>query len=95
MSLRNVRAADGRAVLHRRRSRPVHLVELPPESRAPVLAAYQAAGAERSGQSAARLQARFDFGLDPSATVADFAQIADRYPVFGVHDQDEEHRCAG
>lgn len=93
--VRNVRAADGRAVLHRRGRRPVHLVELQPDARAPVLSAYQAAGAERSGEAAARVQARFNFGLDPAATTADFARIAHRYPVFRVHDRREEDRCAG
>ena len=47
---RNVRAADGRAALRRRGTRPVLLVEVPPASRAPVLAAYQA-GAARSGEA--------------------------------------------
>ena len=85
--VRNVRAANGRALLHRRGARPVQLVELPPASRAPVLAAYQAAGAARSGEAAAGLQARFNFGLEPGPTVADFEPIAHRYPVFRVEDR--------
>lgn len=88
--VRNVRAAGGRAVLHRRGARPVHLLELPPASRAPVLAAYQAAGAKRSGEAAARLQARYNFGLGPAPTLADFERIAHRYPVFQVHDRSRE-----
>lgn len=88
--VRNVRAAHGRAVLHRRGARPVQLVELPPGARAPVLAAYQAAGAARSGEAAARLQARFNFGLVADPTLADFARIAHRYPVFRVHDRSRE-----
>lgn len=88
--VRNVRAAHGRAVLHRRGARPVRLVELPPGSRASVLAAYQAAGAARSGDAAARLQARFNFGLDPEPGLADFERIAHRYPVFQVHDRSRE-----
>jgi deazaflavin-dependent oxidoreductase (nitroreductase family) len=85
--VRNVRAADGRAVLHRRGVRAVRLLELPPASRAPVLAAYQAAGAARSGEAAARLQARYNFGLGPAPTLADFECIAARYPVFRVEDR--------
>ena len=89
--VRNVRAANGRVVLRRRGARPVQLLEVPPASRAPVLAAYQAAGAARSGEAAARVQARFNFGLDPAATVADFERIAHRYPVFRVHDRPREN----
>jgi hypothetical protein len=85
--VRNVRAADGRAVLHRRGARAVRLLELPPASRAPVLAAYQAAGAARSGEAAARLQARYNFGLSPAPTLADFERIANLYPVFRVEDR--------
>jgi deazaflavin-dependent oxidoreductase (nitroreductase family) len=88
--VRNVRAAGGRAVLHRRGARPVHLLELAPASRAPVLAAYQAAGAVRSGEAAAQLQARYNFGLGPAPTLADFERIASRYPVFRVEDRSRE-----
>lgn len=87
--VRNVRAAHGRAVLHRRGARPVTLEELPASARAPVLAAYQAAGAQRSGESGARLQARYNFGLGPLPTVADFERIAHRYPVFRVEQRGE------
>lgn len=82
--VRNVRAAHGRAVLHRRGARPVTLTEVPAVSRARVLAAYQSAGAARSGEAGARLQARYNFGLEPSAALADFQRIAPRYPVFRV-----------
>jgi hypothetical protein len=68
----------------------VQLVELPPGARAPVLAAYQAAGAARSGEAAARLRARFNFGLVAEPTLADFARIAHRYPVFRFHDRSRE-----
>jgi hypothetical protein len=84
--VRNVRAARGRAVLYRRGARSVSLVEVPTSARAPVLAAYQAAGAARSGEAAGRLQARSNFGLQPEPTLADFERIAHRYPVFQVHD---------
>lgn len=83
----NVRAARGRAVLHRRGARWVVLTDLPISARAPVLAAYQAAGAERSGEAGARLQARYNFGLGPEPTLADFRRIAPRYPVFRVTDR--------
>lgn len=84
--VRNVRAARGRAVLHRKGARPVRLVEVPPTERAPVLAAYQAAGTARSGESAGRVQARLNFGLSTDPAPGDFEQIAHRYPVFRVHD---------
>jgi len=40
------------------------------------------AGAARSGEAGARLQARFNFGLAAESTLADFARIANRYPVY-------------
>jgi deazaflavin-dependent oxidoreductase (nitroreductase family) len=87
--VRNVRAAGGRAVLHRRGPRPVRLVEVPLTERAPVLAAYQAAGAARSGEAGARVQARANFGLETAPTEADFRRLAPRYPVFRVLDVPE------
>ena len=70
----NVRAADGRAFLRHGRRREVHLVELPPEARAPILKAYlhRAVGA------------RPHMPVDPSAPVSEFARVAARYPVFRV-----------
>ena len=70
----NVRAAGGQAVLHHGTSEPVHLVEVPPESRAAILKRYL------------RLApgARAHVGVSPDAPLAEFAAVADRYPVFRV-----------
>lgn len=84
--VRNVRAAGGDAVLRRRSTRRVRLEEVPVEERAPVLAAYLAAGKRRSGESAAREQAKWYFGLHEPPTVERLAVLAPRYPVFRVHD---------
>jgi deazaflavin-dependent oxidoreductase (nitroreductase family) len=81
---RNVRAAQGRAVIRRRSAQPVHLQELPPAQRPEIIAEYLRAGRSRSGARAASDQARFYFGLDPDATTDDIARIADNYPVFRV-----------
>jgi deazaflavin-dependent oxidoreductase (nitroreductase family) len=72
--VRNVRAADGFAVLHRRRRRPCRLVEVPTEERAAVLRRYvrKVPGA------------RPHLCVDPAAPVAAFDAVAERYPVFRV-----------
>ena len=93
--VRNVRAAHGVAVLHRRGARAVRLVEVRADARAPVLAAYQAAGAARSGEAAARVQARFNFGLGPTPALSDFEHIAARYPVFRVLDRPRRYERSG
>ncbi|WP_433567274.1 nitroreductase/quinone reductase family protein [Nocardia sp. CA-151230] len=72
--VRNVRAAEGRAVLHRRGSETVQLVEVPPDARAPVLRRYLAVA----------LGARPHFPIDRKAPLAEFEKIADRYPVFRI-----------
>jgi glyoxylase-like metal-dependent hydrolase (beta-lactamase superfamily II) len=84
--VRNVRAAGGEAVLRRRGARRVRLVEVPVEVRAPVLAAYLEAGRRRSGEPAAREQARWYFGLDEPPSPQSLAELAPRYPVFRVTD---------
>ncbi|MFD3811108.1 hypothetical protein [Rhodococcus sp. NPDC058639] len=73
--VRNARAADGRAVLHRRGSHAVALEEIAPGERAPILRRYLdiAPGA------------RPHFPIDRRATPAEFAAVADRYPVFRIH----------
>jgi deazaflavin-dependent oxidoreductase (nitroreductase family) len=72
--VRNVRAADGQVVLHRRRRRRCRLVEVPEAERPPILQGY--------------LQtvpgARPHISVDPDAPLDDFAAIASRYPVFRV-----------
>ncbi|WP_219943470.1 nitroreductase/quinone reductase family protein [Iamia sp. SCSIO 61187] len=72
----NVRAADGRVVLRRLRPRPVRLVEVPAADRGPILRRY----VEKVPGG------RPHIPVPKGAPVADFAAIADRYPVFEVHD---------
>ncbi|SDT49257.1 hypothetical protein SAMN04489716_4085 [Actinoplanes derwentensis] len=72
--VRNVRAADGHAVIRHGRARPCHLAELPVPERAPILRRFlqQVPGA------------RPHLPVDRNAPLPDFAAIADRYPVFRV-----------
>ncbi len=72
----NVRAANGRAVLRRRTARPVLLLEVPVDKRAPILRRYvdKVPGG------------RPHIPLAPGTPVAEFAAIADHYPVFEVVD---------
>jgi hypothetical protein len=71
----NVRAARGRAVLRHGRREPVHLEEVPPGERAPILRRYlEVAGG-----------ARAHFPVDRRAPLSDFEAIAPHYPVFRVH----------
>ena len=82
---RNVRAAEGRAVLRRRGDRPVCLVELPPSERAPVLAAY----IDREGKASAKVAARtaqYYVGLGPEPSLEQLGGVAGFYPVFRVDD---------
>lgn len=76
--VRNVRAAGGRAVLHRRGSEEVILEEVDPGERAPILRRYLeiAPGG------------RAHFPVDRRADLAEFAAIADRYPVFRIRSAD-------
>jgi hypothetical protein len=82
--VRNVRAADGRAVLRRRGRHQARLVELPLEQRPAVLAAYLRRGAERAGTTAATTQARAYFRRPPQPDLEELAAIAKYYPVFRV-----------
>lgn len=72
--VQNARAADGCVVLRRRRRRLCQLVEVPVAERAPILKRY--------------LQkvpgGRPHIPVDRDAPVADFAAIAQQYPVFRV-----------
>jgi hypothetical protein len=72
--VRNVRAADGRATLRRRRAVPCGLVEVPVDERPPILKRYleQVPGA------------RPHIPVDRHAPAAAFAAITERYPVFRV-----------
>jgi hypothetical protein len=72
--VRNLRAADGRALLRQGRSEHVRLAEIPVEERAPVLKAYlkRAPGA------------RPHISVDKDAPLEEFAAIAAQIPVFRV-----------
>jgi hypothetical protein len=72
--VRNVRAADGRAVMRHGRRREVRLVEIPPDERPPVLKAYLARA----------VGARPHIPVDHSAPVEAFEPIAADYPVFRI-----------
>ena len=78
--VRNVRAADGHAVLCRRGREQVVLEEIPIAERPPVLRSYLAIAPG----------ARPHFPVDWQAPLPEFVPIADRYPVFrinGPHDE--------
>lgn len=72
--VRNLRAAGGRAVLHRRGGKAVQLEEVPRDARAPILRRYLAVAPG----------ARPHFPIDRNAPLDEFEKIADRYPVFRV-----------
>ena len=81
--VRNVRAADGQAVILSGSRMPVRLVELHVEERAPILHAYVSEGV--FGRSAADIAGQF--GVEPDPTMDQMASLADRHPVFRI-----EHR---
>ena len=70
----NVRAAGGRAVLRSGGREEVHLEEVPPDARAPILRAYlqRAPGA------------RPHVPVNKDAPLAEFEQVAAAFPVFRV-----------
>jgi hypothetical protein len=72
--VRNVRAADGRAVLRHGRSETVRPEEVPASERAPILRRYleSAPGA------------RTHIAVDRRAPTEAFEPIAGRYPVFRI-----------
>ncbi|MFG1928593.1 nitroreductase/quinone reductase family protein [Cryptosporangium sp. NPDC048952] len=74
--VRNVRAADGEAMLIQHGNRTVRLVELPADQRAPILRRYLelAPGA------------RPHVPVTRTAPLSEFQQVADRYPVFRIDD---------
>ena len=72
--VRNVRAAGGSANLRRRRTRPVRLVEIPVEERAPVIKQY----VKRVPGG------RPHIPVDRHEPVEAFETIASNYPVFHV-----------
>lgn len=72
--VRNVRAANGRAVLRHGVSEQIRLEEVPPDRRAPLLKAYlsRAPGA------------RPHIPVDKDAPLSEFEKIAAAFPVFRV-----------
>lgn len=72
--VRNVRAAGGDAVIRHRTRQPVHLEEVPPNRRPPILKRYLAVAPG----------ARPHIPVDPSAPLSAFESIAADYPVFEV-----------
>ena len=72
--VKNVEAAHGNAVVRQGRHRPVHLVAVPPEQRAPILREYVRIA----------LSGRLHFPLPVGAPLSDFEAIAGRYPVYRI-----------
>lgn len=72
--VRNVRAADNRAVLLQGRRTPIHLAEVPVEQRAPMIKRF----CEIAPGGRVHIPVR------PDAPVDQFEAVADRYPVFQV-----------
>jgi deazaflavin-dependent oxidoreductase (nitroreductase family) len=72
--VKNVEAAKGDAVLRQGRQRSVHLVPIPAEQRPPILREYV-----RIAPSG-----RQHFPLAVGATLAEFAAIAEHYPVYRI-----------
>ena len=72
--VRNVRAAGGEAFIKRGRSRPVRLIEIPPNERAPILKAW--CRVATSG--------RRHLPVSHDAPVSTFEAVAAQYPVFRI-----------
>jgi F420H(2)-dependent quinone reductase len=72
--VRNVRAADGRAVLRHGRREPVNLVEDSSDRRAAILRSYLEVAPG----------ARPFFPVDRRAPLTEFERIVDDYPVFRI-----------
>jgi hypothetical protein len=70
----NVRAAAGRATLRHGRREAVHLDEVDPESRGPILKRYLEVAPG----------ARPHIPVDRRASLTEFERIAPRFPVFRV-----------
>jgi deazaflavin-dependent oxidoreductase (nitroreductase family) len=79
--VRNVRAAGNRAVIRRGRGRRVRLEEVPVDQRAPIIRAYLS---KRAYSKSPEFEAREFFGVSPTATLDELAEIAPRYPVFRI-----------
>jgi hypothetical protein len=73
-SVRNIRAAGGRAIINHGKSREVHLEEVAPDARAPIIKAYLARA----------FDARPHFPVAWDAPLEAFEPIAADYPVFRI-----------
>ena len=71
---RNVRAAQGRAVIRHRRRERVHLVELPVADRAPIIRRYLQVAPG----------ARAHIPVDPKAPLEEFEKVAADHPTFRI-----------
>jgi hypothetical protein len=76
--VRNVKAAGGDVALVHGRPEEVHLEEVAPDRRAPVLKAYL----QRATSASAHLP------IDKDAPLAEFERVSPRYPVFHVVSRD-------
>jgi deazaflavin-dependent oxidoreductase (nitroreductase family) len=76
--VRNVKAAGGDVALVHARREEVHLEEVAPDRRAPVLKAYL----QRATNASAHLP------IDKDAPLAEFERVSPRYPVFRVVSRD-------
>lgn len=82
--VKNVRAAQGRAMLLSGSRTHIRLVEVPVQERALTLLGYvQQRAFSHSGEESARIF----FGLGPNPTLQQMEAIADRYPVFRIEAQ--------
>jgi deazaflavin-dependent oxidoreductase (nitroreductase family) len=72
--VRNVRAAEGKAVLRHGRPQEIVLEEVDPGMRAPILQRYLDAAPG----------ARAHFPVDRRAPIVEFEEIAEQYPVFRI-----------
>ena len=83
--VRNLRAADGRAVLRHGRREAVRLEEIDAADRAPVLRRYLQVAPG----------ARPHIPVDRKAQVADFEQVSPHYPVFRILPDAVQHAQTG
>jgi hypothetical protein len=79
--VRNLRANGYHAALRRLTAKPVHLIEIRVDGRAPILKAYLS---KRAYSKSPDYEAREFFGVSRDAPLEDLAGIADRYPVFRI-----------
>lgn len=82
--VRNVRAADGRAVLRHRHRERVRLEEVPVAERAPILRRYLAVAPG----------ARPHIAVDRRAPLAELARVAAHHPVFRVVSEGSDRGAA-